>query len=56
VDAHIYLLDTQDYRGFERVYRRMMPSSPPVMTVIPSTGIMFDGPTIEIDFIAIRNT
>jgi len=31
-----------------------MPSSPPVMTVIPSTGIMFDGPTIEIDFIAIK--
>jgi len=53
VDAHIYLLDTQDYRGFERVYRRMVPE-PPVMTVIPSTGIMFDGPVIEIDFIATR--
>jgi len=53
VDAHIYLLDTADYRGFERVYRRMVPD-PPVMTVIPSTGIMFDGPVIEIDFIATR--
>ena len=53
VDAHIYLLDIRDYRGFERVYRRMVPSSPPAMTVIPSTGIMFDGPIIEIDFIAI---
>ena len=53
VDAHIYLLDTQDYRGFERVYRRMVPE-PPVMTVIPSTGIMFDGPVIEIDLIATR--
>ena len=53
VDAHIYLLDTADYRGFERVYRRMVPE-PPVMTVIPSTGIMFDGPVIEIDFIATR--
>ena len=53
VDAHIYLLDTQDYRGFERVYRRMVPE-PPVMTVIPSTGIMFDGPVIEVDFIATR--
>jgi enamine deaminase RidA (YjgF/YER057c/UK114 family) len=52
VDAHIYLLNIQDYRGFERVYRRMI-SDPPAMTVIPSTGIMFDGPLIEIDFIAI---
>jgi len=50
---HVYLLDTADYRGFERVYRRMVPE-PPVMTVIPSTGIMFDGPVIEIDFIATR--
>lgn len=54
VDAHVYLLDIEDYRGFERVYRRMVPSSPPALTVIPSTGIMFDGPTIEIDFTAIR--
>src|SRR2546427_256408 len=53
VDAHIYLLDTQDYRGFERVYRRMVPE-PPVIAVIPSTGIMFDGPVIEVDFIATR--
>jgi hypothetical protein len=30
-----------------------MVSDPPAMTVIPSTGIMFDGPLIEIDFIAI---
>ncbi len=54
VNAHIYLLDINDYRGFERVYRRMIPSNPPAMTVIPSTGIMFDGPIIELDFIAIR--
>lgn len=53
VDAHIYLLDVNDYRGFERVYRRMVPN-PPAMTVIPSTGIMFDGPIIEIDFTAVR--
>jgi hypothetical protein len=31
-----------------------MVPEPPVMTVIPSTGIMFDGPVIEIDFIATR--
>jgi len=53
IDAHIYLLDIGDYRGFERVYRRMI-QDPPAMTVIPSTGIMFDGPIIEIDFIAMR--
>lgn len=54
VNAHIYLLDINDYRGFERVYRRMLPSNPPATTVIPSTGIMFNGPIIEIDFIAIK--
>ncbi len=54
VNAHIYLLDINDYRGFERVYRRMLPSNIPAMTVIPSTGIMFFGPMIEIDFIAVR--
>ena len=54
VNAHIYLLDINDYRGFERVYRRILPSNIPAMTVIPSTGIMFFGPMIEIDFIAVR--
>jgi len=53
VNALIYLLDINDYRGFERVYRRMVPN-PPATTVIPSTGIMFHGPLIEIDFIAVR--
>jgi enamine deaminase RidA (YjgF/YER057c/UK114 family) len=53
VVAHIYLLEPgRDYRGFERVWRRFIPENPPAMTVIPSTGIMFHGPLIEIDFIA----
>jgi enamine deaminase RidA (YjgF/YER057c/UK114 family) len=56
VNAHVYLLDINDYRGFERVYRRMIPSNPPAMTAIPSTGIMFEGPIIEIDLIAIKGT
>lgn len=54
VNSHVYLLDINDYRGFERVYRRMLPSNPPATTVIPSTAIMFNGPMIEIDFIAIK--
>ncbi|MDP6620197.1 MAG: RidA family protein, partial [Nitrospinota bacterium] len=55
VQAHIYLLDPRrDYRGFERVWRKFIPEDPPAMTVIPSTGIMFHGPLIEIDFIAKR--
>jgi enamine deaminase RidA (YjgF/YER057c/UK114 family) len=53
VQAHIYLLEPRrDYRGFERVWRQYIPENPPAMTVIPSTGIMFHGPLIEIDFIA----
>ena len=55
VQAHIYLLDPRrDYRGFERVWRKFIPEDPPAMTVIPSTGTMFHGPLIEIDFIAKR--
>ena len=55
VAAHIYLLEPRrDYRGFERVWRRFVPDNPPALTVIPSTGIMFHGPLIEIDFIARR--
>ncbi len=55
VQAHIYLLaPRRDYRGFERVWRKFIPEDPPAMTVIPSTGIMFHGPLIEIDFIAKR--
>ncbi len=53
VQAHIYLLEPRrDYRGFERVWRRFIPERPPATTIIPSTGIMFHGPLIEIDFIA----
>ncbi len=63
VDARIYLTDTQrDYRGFARAWERLFEGidEKPSMSIIPSnqadgdTGIMFPGPTIEIDLITRR--
>ena len=56
VDAKVYLLDPRrDYRGFERAWRSYYPDSgrAPALALAPSTGIMFDGPVIEIDLTAV---
>jgi len=56
VDARIYLLEPRrDYRGFERAWRTYYPepAKAPAVTLIPSTGIMFPGPIIEIDLTAV---
>jgi enamine deaminase RidA (YjgF/YER057c/UK114 family) len=56
VDAKVYLLDPRrDYRGFERAWRTYYPDPgrAPALALVPSTGIMFDGPIIEIDLTAV---
>ena len=61
VEAKIYLIDPRrDYRGFARAWNRIFSGVErrPVISLIPSTqasgdtGIMFPGPTIEIDLIS----
>ena len=61
VEAKIYLINPRrDYRGFTRAWNRIFSSfdKKPVVSFIPSTqangdtGIMFPGPTIEIDLIS----
>jgi 2-iminobutanoate/2-iminopropanoate deaminase len=61
VDARIYLVDPRrDFRGFTRVWDRLYPdiTNRPAMSLIPSrqtnglTGVMVDGPTLEIDLIS----
>jgi 2-iminobutanoate/2-iminopropanoate deaminase len=50
--ARVYLIEPRrDYRGFMRVWRERFPdpSKAPALAFVPSTGIMFDGPLIEID-------
>jgi enamine deaminase RidA (YjgF/YER057c/UK114 family) len=50
--ARVYLIEPRrDYRGFMRVWRERFPdpSTSPALAFVPSTGIMFDGPLIEID-------
>jgi enamine deaminase RidA (YjgF/YER057c/UK114 family) len=50
--ARVYLINPRrDYRGFIRVWREMFPdpAKAPALAFVPSTGIMFDGPLIEID-------
>jgi 2-iminobutanoate/2-iminopropanoate deaminase len=61
VDARVYLIDPRrDFRGFVRAWERLFESvdRQPTMSIIPSTqengetGIMFEGPIIEIDLIS----
>jgi enamine deaminase RidA (YjgF/YER057c/UK114 family) len=61
VDARVYLINPRrDYRGFVRSWERIFESAErkPTMSIIPSTqengdtGIMFEGPIIEIDLIS----
>jgi len=50
--ARVYLVEPlRDYRGFMRVWREYFPDTAkaPVLAYVPSTGIMFPGPLIEID-------
>jgi 2-iminobutanoate/2-iminopropanoate deaminase len=50
--ARVYLIEPRrDYRGFMRVWRERFPdaSKSPALAFVPSTGIMFEGPLIEID-------
>jgi enamine deaminase RidA (YjgF/YER057c/UK114 family) len=50
--ARVFLIDPRrDYRGFMRVWREHFPdpAQSPVLAFVPSTGIMFDGPRLEID-------
>ena len=50
--ARVYLIEPRrDYRGFMRVWRECFPDpvKSPALAFVPSTGIMFDGPLIEID-------
>lgn len=63
VDARIYLIEPRrDFRGFARVWERLFRELPdrPAMSLIPSrqesgrTGIMVDGPLLEIDLTARR--
>jgi enamine deaminase RidA (YjgF/YER057c/UK114 family) len=61
VDARVYLIDPRrEYRGFARAWDRLFESvdRKPSMSIIPTTqengatGIMFEGPIIEIDLIS----
>lgn len=50
--VRLYLTEPRrDYRAFARVWREYFPdpAKAPALAFVPSTGIMFDGPLIEID-------
>jgi enamine deaminase RidA (YjgF/YER057c/UK114 family) len=50
--ARVYLIEPRrDYRGFMRVWRKYFPdpAKSPALAFVPSTGIMFNGPLLEID-------
>jgi 2-iminobutanoate/2-iminopropanoate deaminase len=50
--ARVYLVEPRrDYRGFMRVWKEYFPdpSNAPALAFVPTTGIMFPGPLVEID-------
>jgi enamine deaminase RidA (YjgF/YER057c/UK114 family) len=50
--ARVYLTEPRrDYRGFMRVWKEHFPdpAKAPALAFVPSSGIMFEGPVIEID-------
>jgi len=50
--VRLYLVEPRrDYRGFARVWREQFPdpTNAPALAFVPTTGIMFPGPLIEID-------
>ena len=50
--VRLYLTEPRrDYRAFARVWREYFPdpAKAPALAFVPSTGIMFEGPVIEID-------
>jgi enamine deaminase RidA (YjgF/YER057c/UK114 family) len=56
VHARVYLMDPRrDIAGFVRVWRQFFPdqTNAPVLALVPTTGIMFPGPIIEIDLTAV---
>lgn len=65
VDARVYLVDPRrDLRGFARAWERAFPVTQPrpALSIIPSTqrdgssGVMVEGPVIEIDLTSWRGT
>jgi enamine deaminase RidA (YjgF/YER057c/UK114 family) len=57
--ARVYLTNPRrDYRGFIRVWKDHFPdpAKAPALAFVPSTGIMFEGPLIEIDPTCIART
>ncbi|MGH9102594.1 MAG: RidA family protein [Acidimicrobiales bacterium] len=56
--ARVYLMHPRrDQAGFERVWRRYFPDPDraPALALVPTTGIMFPGPIIEIDLTAVAS-
>jgi enamine deaminase RidA (YjgF/YER057c/UK114 family) len=50
--VRIYLTEPRrDYRAFMRMWREYFPepAKAPALAFVPSTGIMFQGPVVEID-------
>ena len=51
VKAQVFLMDLQDFNGFDEVWREFFPVSPPI-TVAQTTGLLIKDNLIEIDLIA----
>jgi enamine deaminase RidA (YjgF/YER057c/UK114 family) len=55
VKAHVFLMDLEDFNGFDEVWRECFPISPPI-TVAKTSGLLIKDNLIEIDLIAAMPT
>jgi enamine deaminase RidA (YjgF/YER057c/UK114 family) len=53
IKAQVFLIDLNDFAGFDEVWRQYFPVPPP-RTTIGTTGLLIKDALIEIDVIAVR--
>lgn len=54
VKAHVFLLDSTDFPGFDRVWKRYFPN-PPTRTTVGAAGLLIPGARLEISLIAVAS-
>ncbi|BEP52087.1 RidA family protein [Variovorax sp. V116] len=54
IKAHVFLLDSTDFPGFDRVWKRYFPN-PPTRTTVGAAGLLIPGARLEIALIAVAS-
>lgn len=54
IKAHVFLLDSAQFPGFDRVWKRYFPN-PPTRTTVGADGLLIPGALLEISLIAVAS-